>query len=146
MPRLTLAQASLIVDAALAHAREAGLKPMCVAVVDAGGCLLALKREEAASLLRPEIAIGKAVGALGMGFGSREIANRAAQNPVFFGALSAMTGGRLVPSAGGVLIHDAQGEVVGAVGVSGDKPDADEACALTGIAAAGLRGSPGEPS
>src|SRR6266480_2356855 len=109
---LTLAQASIIVDKSLEKGRELGLKPLTVAVLDAGGHLTALKREDGSSLLRPEIAGGKAWGALGMGFGGREFARRAAANPAFIQALSAASGGRIIPVPGGVLI--------GAVGISGD--------------------------
>ena len=82
--RLTLAQASIIVDKALEKGRELGLKPLTLAVLDAGGHLTALKREDGSSLLRPEIAGGKAWGALGIGFGGREFARRPAGNPPLF--------------------------------------------------------------
>src|SRR5436305_6146299 len=99
---LTLEQASLLVDNALEKGRELGLKPLTVAVLDAGGQLKALKREDGSSLLRPEIAGGKAWGSLGMGFGGREFARRAAANPAFIQALSVASGGRVVPVPGGV--------------------------------------------
>src|SRR5580692_157935 len=106
---LTLAQASIIVDKALEKGRELGFKPLTVAVLDAGGHLTALKREDGSSLLRPEIAGGKAWGALGMGFGGREFARRAAGNPAFIQALSVASGGRIVPVPGGVLIRGKAG-------------------------------------
>jgi len=140
--RLTLDQASAIVDAALARGRGAGFAPLTVAVLDAGGHLLAMKREDRSGIIRFEIAFGKAYGALGMGFGSREIANRAAGNPGFIAALTVASGGRLIPAASGVLILSS-GEVVGAVGISGDTSDNDELCALAGIAAAGLEAKAG---
>jgi len=114
---ITLAQASAIVDAALARAREGAFNPMAAAVIDAGGHLVAFKREDRSGILRFEIAFAKAYGALGMGFGSREIAGRAVGNPVFFSALTAISGGRLVPAPGGVLIVS-DGEMIGAVAVS----------------------------
>jgi uncharacterized protein GlcG (DUF336 family) len=117
---LTLEQASIIVDKALEKGRERGFKPLTVAVLDSGGHLTALKREDGSSLLRPEIASGKAWGALGMGFGGREFARRAAANPVFIQALSAASGGRIIPVPGGVLIRDRSGAILGAVGISGD--------------------------
>ena len=120
---LTLAQASIIVDKALEKGRELGFKPLTVAVLDAGGHLTALNREDGSSLLRPEIAGGKAWGALGMGFGGREFARRAAGNPAFVQALSVASGGRIVPVPGGVLIRDKAGEIVGAAGISGDTSD-----------------------
>lgn len=140
--RLMLAQASVIVDAALARGREAGFAPLTVVVLDAGGHLLAMKREDASGIIRFEIAFGKAYGALGMGFGSREIANRAMGNPSFIGALAVASGGRVIPAASGVLILST-GEVIGAVGISGDTSDNDEICALAGIAAAGLEAKTG---
>jgi uncharacterized protein GlcG (DUF336 family) len=135
--RLNLAAASALIDAAIADGRQRGAAPLAVAVLDAGTHLIALKREDGASLLRPQIAIGKASGALGMGWNTREIARRAAGAPLFFNGLMAMSGD-ILPSPGGVLIKDAEGTILGAVGISGDVGDVDEACALAGIAAAGF--------
>jgi uncharacterized protein GlcG (DUF336 family) len=146
MTNVTLAQASTIVDAALEKGAELGLAPLTVAVLDTGGHLVAFKREDKSGILRADIAFGKAWGALGMGFGSREIANRAAKMPVFFTALTAASQGRLVPVPGGVLILDRSLGVIGAVGISGDTSDQDESCAVAGIEAAGLVGQPGAPS
>jgi len=143
MPGLTLAAASIIVDEALRKGHEDGLAPLTVAVLDAGGHLVAFKRGDRTGILRGDIATGKAWGALGMGFGSRELAGRAAKAPAFFTAPSAASAGRLIPVPGGVLIRDAAGEVVGAVGISGDTSDADERCAVAGIEAAGLVADPG---
>jgi uncharacterized protein GlcG (DUF336 family) len=140
---LTLAQASTIVDIALATARDLELVPMTVAVLDAGGHLVAFKREDRSGILRYDIAYGKAWGALGMGFGSRTLYERAANTPQFFNALYAASGGRVVTNPGGVLIRDAEGEIIGAVGISGDTSDKDEACAIAGIEAAGLSADPG---
>src|SRR5580765_1711213 len=137
MSALTLAQASTMVDVALKKGRETNCAPLTVAVLDAGGHLVAFKREDRSGILRFDIAYGKAWGALGMGFGSREWAGRVATSPAFFTAIAAASGGRVVPVPGGVLIEDAQGNVIGAVGISGDASDKDEACALAGIAAAG---------
>jgi uncharacterized protein GlcG (DUF336 family) len=146
MPGLTLEQATTIVTAALRRARETGCAPLAVAVLDEGGHLKAFAREDGAGILRPQIATGKAWGALGMGVGTRALGRRLADNPQqhpFFTALNAMSDGRVVPVPGGVLIRDAAGGVVGAVGISGDVSDKDEACALAGIQAAGLTGDPG---
>jgi uncharacterized protein GlcG (DUF336 family) len=140
---LTLAQASTIVDIALATARDLELVPMTVAVLDAGGHLVAFKREDRSGILRYDIAYGKAWGALGMGFGSRTLYERAANTPQFFNALYAASGGRMVTNPGGVLIRNAEGEFIGAVGISGDTSDKDEACAIAGIEAAGLFADPG---
>jgi uncharacterized protein GlcG (DUF336 family) len=143
---LTLAQASIIVDKSLEKGRELGLKPLTVAVLDTGGHLMALKREDGSSLLRPEIAGGKAWGALGMGFGGREFARRSVANPVFIQALSIASGGRIVPVPGGVLMRDESGEIAGAVGISGDTSDNDETCAVYGIQCAGLVPDTGDPA
>lgn len=144
MNDLTLDAASLIVDKALEKRRQMGFVPLTVAVLDAGGQLKVLKREDGSSLLRPEIAMGKAWGALGMGFGGRELARRASRNPVFFGALSDMSGGRMVPNPGAVLIRSTSGDILGSVGISGDKAENDEICAVYGIEAAGLKADTGD--
>ena len=144
MSGLSLDQASIILDKALEKGRERGFKPLTVVVLDAGGQLKAAKREDGSSLLRPEIAGGKAWGALGMGFGGREFARRVAGNPAFIQALVGASGGRIIPVPGGVLIRDATGEVLGAVGISGDTSDNDEVCAVHGIECAGLVPDTGE--
>mgnify|MGYP000563179854 CR=1 FL=1 len=142
MTTITLAEATTIVDAALARGRATDSAPLTVAVTDAGGHLVAFKREDGSGILRFDIAYGKAWGSLGMGFGSREMARRASTSPQFLTALAAASGGRVVPSPGGVIVLR-DGVVVGAVGISGDSGDRDEECALAGIAAAGLEGRPG---
>lgn len=144
MTVLTLAQASQIVDTALARGRELKLAPLTVVVLDAGGHLKAAKREDNSSLLRENIAMGKAWGVLGMGFGGRELARRVAKAPAFFGALSDMSGGRMVPVPGGVLIRGADGSLLGSVGISGDTSEKDEDCAVAGIKAAGLVSDTGD--
>jgi uncharacterized protein GlcG (DUF336 family) len=143
MTSLTLAQASTIVDVALKKGRDTNCAPLTVAVLDAGGHLVAFKREDRSGILRFDIAYGKAWGALGMGFGTRELAERAGKVPIFFTALAAVSHGRMIPVPGGVLIKDAAGDVLGAVGISGDTSDRDEACAVAGIEAAGLKPATG---
>lgn len=138
MATLTLQIASQIVDVALQAAHAASLKPLTVVVLDAGGHDVVLKREDGSGILRVEIARGKAWGALGMGHGSRELSRRAEQNPRFFAALAAASGGRVIPNPGGVLIRDGDGTLIGAIGVSGDTAERDEACAIAGIEAASL--------
>src|SRR3954452_18484224 len=140
---VTLAQASIIVDVALKKGRETNCAPLTVAVLDAGGHLVAFKREDKSGILRFDIAYGKAWGALGMGFGSRTLAARAPRSALFFTALSSASDGRFVPVIGGVLIRDAAGDVIGAVGISGDASDNDEKCGIAGIEAAGLKADPG---
>ena len=135
--KLTLEKATVIVDRALTKAHEMKIRPLCVAVLDDGGNLKLLKREDGASILRPQIAIGKAWGAIGMGESSRSLADRLKERPGFLGALSDMSGGKVVPVPGGVLILDGNA-IIGAAGASGGTADEDEACVVAGIQAAGL--------
>lgn len=138
MNRLNLDQANSIIGGALAKALELKLKPLTVAVLDPGGHAIALARQDRASTMRGQIASGKAAGALGIGVSSREIATMAAERPTFVAALAALSANGVIPAAGGVIVIDTSGEVIGAVGVSGDSSDNDEICALAGVAAAGL--------
>jgi uncharacterized protein GlcG (DUF336 family) len=142
MPGLTLAQASTIVDAALKKGREMNLAPLTVVVLDAGGHPVALKREDRSGIMRVDIATAKAWGGLGMGFGSREWFERSTKQPMFVTAIAAVSQGRMVPAPGGVLIVS-DGDIVGAVGISGDTSDKDEVCAIAGIEAAGLKAQTG---
>jgi uncharacterized protein GlcG (DUF336 family) len=135
---MLLELANTIADSALQKGRALDFAPLTVAVLDAGGQIKVLKREDDASLLRPEIALGKAWGVLGMGFGGRELARRAEQMPMFFTALNAMSAGRMVPLPGGVLVRNREGRLIGSVGISGDTSDNDEICAVHGVQAAGL--------
>lgn len=135
---LPLAKARTIIDAALAKARADKAQPLALVVLDAGAHPVAFLREDGASLFRFDIAKAKASGALGMGADTRAIAARAASNPIFFQSVVAACGGRLALSPGGVLIREMEGAVIGAVGISGDTGDCDEACAIAGILAAGL--------
>lgn len=140
---VTLAQASSIVDATLKKARELKQMPQTVVVLDTGGHLVCAKREDGSGIIRYEAAVGKAYGALGMGWGSRTMMERAAQNPNFLTSIVAASGGRLVPNPGGVLIRDAGNAIIGAIGISGDTGDNDEIIAVAGITAAGLTPDPG---
>jgi uncharacterized protein GlcG (DUF336 family) len=143
MMSVTLAQASSIVDAALKKARELKQMPQTVVVLDPGGHVVCAKREDGSGIIRYEAAVGKAYGALGMGWGSRTMMERAAQNPNFLTSIVAASGGRLVPNPGGVLIRDAGNAIIGAVGISGDTGDNDEIIAVAGIEVAGLTADPG---
>lgn len=145
MQRLDLATATQIASAAILAAREQDLKPMAAAVLDAAGHPLAVLRDEQASFLRPQIATGKARGCLGMGFGGRELARRAQAMPAFFDAINSLTGGEVIPVAGGVLIRNSDGALLGAIGLSGDTSDNDERCALQAIGEAGLVADSGDP-
>lgn len=135
---LTLEQALLIAKTTIAEGKRQSFAPLCAVVLDAGGHALALLRDETASISRPEIATAKAAGCLGMGFGGREIAKRAAAVPNFIAALNGIFPKGILPVPGGVLIRNASGVLIGAVGVTGDTSDNDELCALAGIKAAGL--------
>jgi uncharacterized protein GlcG (DUF336 family) len=140
---VTLETARGIVTAAFAHGESAGFKPLAVVVLDRGGHLKAFERADGASNLRFEVAHGKAYGALGLGMGSRALMARAEQQPYFVEAVNGAFGGRLVPVPGGVLVRNAAGELIGAVGVSGDTSDNDEAAAVAGITAVGLSAETG---
>ena len=131
---MKLAQAQCALDAVVAEAGARGAKPIGAIVLDAGGHPVTFARADGASLFRFDIARAKATGALGMGADTRQIAERAQTNPAFFTSVAVATGGALALSAGGVLVRDASGEIIGAIGVSGDTRDIDEACALAGVA------------
>jgi uncharacterized protein GlcG (DUF336 family) len=138
MSRISLTQAKVVLAKAFEKGVELGLKPLSVAVLDAGGHLIAFERQDGSSNLRAEIARGKAAGALALGVSSRQIGVMAAERPTFVTALGQLSGAGLIPVAGGVIIVDDSGAAIGAVGVTGDTSDNDEICALAGIAAANL--------
>ncbi|WP_322978216.1 heme-binding protein [Pseudomonas sp. C11] len=143
MNTLNLRTALDITQRALAAGRDRAAAPLTVAVLDAGGHVVSLQREDGASLLRPQIAIGKAWGALALGKGSRSIASDAQQRPAFIGAVNTLAQGSLVPAPGGVLIRGEQGEVIGAVGITGDTSDIDELCAVSALESLGLKADAG---
>lgn len=140
---LNLSHARGIVDAALAKAIELKINPLAIAVLDVRGCMKAFLAQDGTSLMRAEVAHGKAYGALALGVGSRSIFKRAQDQAFFVNAVNTMARGSLIPVPGGVLVRDAAGTLLGAVGISGDTSDNDEICALTGIAAVGLKGDAG---
>jgi uncharacterized protein GlcG (DUF336 family) len=140
---LDLETARTIVAGARAHAASAGFKPMTVVVLDAGGHVVAVEREDGSSTKRFEIGFGKAHGAISLGIGSRALMLRAEQQPYFVAAVTHAAGGALVPVPGGVLVRDSEGTLLGAVGVTGDSSDNDEAAAVAGIEAAGLTAETG---
>ena len=142
---LSLAEANAIVTEALRLGREAGMLPLTVVALDAGGKLIAAQSEDGSGLLRFDIAFGKAWGALGMGISSRLIRDRLAARPAFQAALAAASDGRFVPVPGGVLVQTGEGVTIGAVGVSGDTSEKDEYCAVEAIRSAGLAPEPAEP-
>lgn len=139
MGDLALEKARQIIGASREEGRRLGLKPLTVAVIDSGGHLIALEREDGSSPMRAELAMGKARGAVAMGLGSRALFERAKREPFFIQSVNALAGGFLVPVPGGVLVRSEDGAVLGAVGVTGDTSDNDEKCAVAGIEAAGFR-------
>jgi len=139
MNRINLDQANRIIAGAAAKGAALKLKPLSVVVLDPGGHVIAFQRQDGASTMRFEIAAGKASGALALGVSSRKIAEMAAERPGFVASLGALSLRGVIPAAGGVLVVDGSGDVLGAVGITGDSSDNDEACALAGIEAAGLK-------
>ncbi|NYT36262.1 heme-binding protein [Allopusillimonas soli] len=144
MITITLEQAHKLADVAMKHGQTLQLAPLTIAVLDAGGCIVLIHRADGSSLLRPQIAIAKAWGVLGMGFGGRELARRARANPPFFNAVSDMANGNIVPTPGGVLIRAMTGAVMGSIGISGDTSENDEVCAVRGIESLSLIADTGE--
>ena len=141
--RLTFDQALAIAKATLEEGRGRDFAPLCAVVLDAGAHPVVVLRDDGASISRPEIATAKAAGCLGMGFGGRELAKRAAHVPHFFAALTTVLPKGILPVPGGVLIRDETGEILGAIGVSGDTSDNDEICAVAAIEAVGLKADTG---
>lgn len=136
---LTLAQAQTVLQAALKAARDKGYKPMGVVVLDGSAQMRAAAREDGATMLRIEIATGKAAATIGMGAASRLLAQRAKDMPAFFGAIAAVAEQKFIPQTGAVLIKDVDGKVLGAVGASGGTGDEDEEICIAGVLAAGLQ-------
>ena len=135
---LTLDLAETIVATAMAHGQEQGFKPLTICATDAGGHIVLLKRSDGSSNMRPDVALAKASGALCLGVSSRTIGEMAADRPTFITSLGPISPAGIVPAAGGVIFENDEGVILGAVGITGDTSDNDEACALAGIAAAGL--------
>lgn len=138
MSEISLDQAEEIANAALTEAAILGLAPLTVAVLDPGGHLVLLKRQDHSGILRPEIAVAKAWGILGMRLPAHDLVARAQRQQQFYAALNGLARGRMLPVAGGVLARDESERVVGSVGISGDTSENDEACAVAGITGAGL--------
>ena len=140
MNGISFAQSRMIIDATLEKGAEMGLKPLSVVVLDAGGHPLAFVRQDGAAPGRFEIARGKAYGAVMLGMGGRAQMARAEAQAYFMAALNGAYGGKVIPVPGGILVHDAEGAVIGAIGVTGDTSDNDAEAGLAGLAAAGLTG------
>ncbi len=142
MNDLTLDTARTIIRAAFEKGQQMGLNPLSVAVLDAGGHLLAFERQDGASPGRFGIAQGKAYGAVMLGMGGKAQMARAEQQAYFMAAMNGVFGGQVVPVPGGVLLRDDAGRIIGAVGVTGDASDNDEAAAVAGATEAGLVAEP----
>ncbi len=142
---LPLDKANTIIDGALKAGREEGLLPLTVVVLNVGGQIIASKSEDGSGILRFDVALGKAWGALGMGISSRLLRDRLGKRPVFQNSLAAASDGKFIPVPGGVLIDDDEGHTIGAVGISGDTSEKDEYCCIAGAKAAGLISEPAEP-
>jgi uncharacterized protein GlcG (DUF336 family) len=138
MTSLTLEKANQMIQTAISRARELNMAPLTVVVLDAAGHLKAMQREDGASMIRQQIATAKAWGAVNMGVSSRSLAGVAVQRPDFMKALIGLADGKVMPVPGGVLIRDADNNLIGAIGISGDVSDQDERCAIAGIEAAGF--------
>jgi uncharacterized protein GlcG (DUF336 family) len=136
---VTLKQAERIIDAVLARARELACRPMSVAVTDPGAHVTAFKKEDGSAMMRFEMAMGKAHAALALGRSSSLVRMRAEERPLFMSYLMSASDGKIFAEGGGMLIRDAAGEVIGAVGVTGDTQERDEDLAAHGIRAAGLK-------
>lgn len=136
---ITLAEAERIIDAILQRARELSCRPMSAVVVEPGGPVKAFKKEDGSSMLRFEMAFGKAYAALALGRHSSLVRQRAEERPLFMDYLLRASDGKIFPEGGGMLIRNTAGEVIGAVGVTGDVQERDEELAAHGIRAAGLK-------
>ena len=143
---LKLSIAEDIADKIFSFGKQENMHPLTVVILDAGGSPVVIKRQDGSGIMRVDVAFGKAWGSLGMGISSRMIRDRLGDRPTFLNALAAVSGGRLVPVPGGVLIYDKAGEAIGAVGVSGDTSDKDEYCAIAAIKAQGYKPEPADPS
>jgi uncharacterized protein GlcG (DUF336 family) len=140
---ISLADSKVIIEHTLAAQAKNGFKPMAVVVLSAAGTIKASESQDGTSLLRPKVAHAKAFGAVSLGMGSRALFERAKQEPFFIQSVNALCDGALVPVPGGVLVLTKEGELIGAVGVTGDTSDNDETCAVAGIEAAGFVASTG---
>ena len=141
---ISIKSALTIAQKSLDYARSEGMKPIAVVVLDMRGAVKAYLADDGTSLLRFDIALGKAAGTLGMGLGGRELERKALAAPHFMTSLHALSSGGMVPARGGVLIKNQQGLVIGSVGISGDSSVNDELCALKGIESVGLLADHGD--
>ena len=136
---ITLDEAKTMIEATFASAKKRKAHPLSAIVLDAGGRVKAFLKQDGSSLMRFEIAYGKAFGALALGRSSRMVLQKAREKPLFMQSLGELADGPLFLEAGGQLIRDASGEVVGAIGVTGDVNEVDDLCAMDGIRAAGFK-------
>jgi len=139
MSEIKLKQSDAIINAVLARARELDCRPVSVVITDSGAHVKAFKKEDDSAMMRFEMALGKAYAALALGRSSSLVRVRTEERPLFMDYLIGASGGRIFPEGGGMLIRDARGELIGAVGVTGDTQERDEELAAHGIRAAGLK-------
>lgn len=139
MATIKLAQAEAVIDAILGRGRELACRPLSVVVVEPGAKVKAFKKEDGSAMMRFEMAYGKAYAALALGRSSDLVRVRAEERPLFMSYLMQASGSQIFPEGGGMLIRDQEGEVIGAVGVTGDRQERDQELAAFGIRAAGLR-------
>jgi len=139
MSEVTLSQSDNIINAILTRARELDCRPISVVVTDPGAHVKAFRKEDGSAMMRFEMALGKAYAALALGRSSSLVRVRTEERPLFMNYLINASGGRIFPEGGGMLIRDARGELIGAVGVTGDTQERDEELAAHGIRAAGLK-------
>ena len=144
MTEITLEQANIIIESAHKESAQRKLAPLTIAILDAGGHLKSLSRADGASLMRPQIAIAKAWGAIGVGVSSRKLGEMGEERPMFMNALTNIADQKLLPVPGGVLVRDSDNNIIGSVGVTGDLSDEDEHCAIVGIQVAGLNADAGK--
>jgi uncharacterized protein GlcG (DUF336 family) len=142
---LSLDLAEKLIDKAIDLRIKHNLLPLAIAALDAGGHLVAFRREDGCGILRSDIAIGKAWGSLGMGMSTRQIRDRLSDRPTFQSALAAASSGRFIPTPGGVLILNHESIAIGAIGISGDASDKDEFCAIEAVRATGFTPEPPNP-
>lgn len=139
MAEITLHQSERIIDAVLARGRELNCRPLSVVVTDPGARPKAFKKEDGSAMMRFEMALGKAYAALALGRSSRLVRMRTEERPLFMNFLMEASDGQIFPEGGGLLIRDDRGEVIGAVGVTGDTQERDEELAAHGIRVASLK-------
>lgn len=138
MTTITLAQAEIMIDAVFAEARRSNNKPMAVAVTDQGGSVIAFKKEDDSSMMRFEMAHGKCYASLAMGRSSSLVRYRAEERPMFMDYIIKASDNKIFAEDGGMLVRNSDGALLGAIGVTGERPERDEELAVFAIHQAGF--------